>query len=55
MFELTTFANTLWLVYIAQWWLEGIQEGKTLRNSTIILIRMALGTVPVVWKIAGGT
>jgi hypothetical protein len=55
MFELITFAATLWLVDIAQWRLEGMQEGKTLRNSIIILRCVALCTVPLLWKIAGGT
>ena len=54
MFELIAFANTLWLVDIAQWWMGGIQEGKALKNSVIILRCEALCTVPLLQKTAGG-
>jgi len=50
MFELIAFDNTLWLVDIFHGLLEGIQEGKTLRTSVIILRCVALRTVPLVWK-----
>jgi len=37
MLELITFADILLLVDIAHGWLEGIQVGKTPRNSIIFL------------------
>ena len=50
MLELITLANNFFVDDIAQWWLEGIKEGKTLRTSITFLICVARHAVPLVWK-----